>query len=358
MRPAPLHLVVSFVTILSELRLCKESLHGVTIKGLARMSTILKIVAMCLAACGLALPAQAQNYPVKTVRMIVPYAPGGIVDYVGRLMAQRLAEGFGQNVVVDNRPGAGGIIGVEITTKAGADGYTLLIMDPAIVINPSLLPKVPYDIHKDLSPVTILSSSPLVLAINAKVPATSVQDLVTLARSQPGKLSFASAGVGTTPHMAGEFFKARIKQDLVHVPYKGSGPAMADLIAGQVQMTFSSITAALPFIKDGRLRGLATTGEKRATALSNLPTIAESGFPGFEVNLWLAVFVPSKTPQEIVVRLNSDLRRALQQPDVKSGFEKVGAEPVGSTPHEAALFVNNEFAKWAAVIKTANIKVD
>ncbi|HUP93609.1 MAG TPA: tripartite tricarboxylate transporter substrate binding protein [Burkholderiales bacterium] len=314
------------------------------------------VLAGFVAACCLASPAHAQTYPSKTIRLIVPYAPGGIVDYVGRLMAQRLAESLGQNVVVDNRPGAGGVIGVDITSKASADGYTLLIMDPAIVINPTLLPKVPYDLHRDLLPLTIISSSPLVLAINAKVPANSVQELVALAKAQPGKLSFASAGIGTTPHMAGEFFKERIKQDLVHVPYKGSGPAMADLVGGQVQMTFSSITAALPFIKDGRLRGLATTGEKRAPALANLPTIAESGFPGFEVNLWLSMFVPARTPPEIIARLNSELRKALQSGEVKSAFEKVGADPVGNSTQEASAFVQKEFRKWAAVIKTAHIK--
>ena len=305
-----------------------------------------------------AAAANAQTYPTKSVRLIVPYAPGGIVDYAGRLIGQRLSDALGQNVVIDNRPGAGGIIGIETASKASADGYTLLIMDPAIVINPSLLAKVPYDINRDLIPATILSSSPLVLAINAKVAANTLQELVNLARSQPGKLSFASAGIGTTPHMAGELFKARIQQNITHVPYKGSGPAMMDLIAGQVQLTFSSITAALPFIKDGRLRGLATTGAKRAAALPNLPTVAESGFSGFEVNLWLAVFVPGDTPKDIVARLNSELRKTLQHPDVKSGFEKVGAEPVGNTPQEAAAFVKNEFTKWAQVIKTANIKAD
>ena len=309
----------------------------------------------------LACPAQAQQatstaYPSKTIRFIVPYAPGGIVDYVGRILGQRLAESFGQSVVIDNRPGAGGVLGVDITSKATPDGYTLVIMDPAIVINPSLLPKVPYDIHHDLRPVTIVSSSPLVLAVNAKLPANNVQELVALARAQPGKLSFASAGVGTTPHMAGEFFKARIGQEIVHVPYKGSGPAMADLVGGQVQMTFSSITAALPFIKDGRLRGLATTGEKRAAALANLPTVIEAGFPGFEVNLWLAVFVPSKTPADIVARLNSEIRKALQVPEVRAAFDKVGADPVGSSTAEATAFVDKEFRKWAGVIKSANIK--
>ena len=185
--------------------------------------------------------AQGQSYPAKSIRLIVPYPPGGIVDYIGRLLGQRLSEGFGQNVVVDNRPGAGGVIGIETASRANGDGYTLLIMDPAIVINPSLLPKVPYDIHKDLVPVTILSNSPLVLAVNAKVPAASVQELVNLAKSQPGRLTFASAGVGTTPHMAGELFKARIQQNIVHVPYKGMGPAMTELIAEQPELAGDTV---------------------------------------------------------------------------------------------------------------------
>jgi tripartite-type tricarboxylate transporter receptor subunit TctC len=316
-----------------------------------RMQTIIPALA-CVALAGAAALAQGQGYPTKSIRLIVPYAPGGIVDYVGRLVGQRLSEGFGQNVVVDNRPGAGGVIGVETASRASGDGYTLVIMDPAIVINPSLLPKVPYDIHKDLAPVTILSNSPLVLAIHAKVPATSVPELVNLAKSQPGKLAFASAGVGTTPHMAGELFKARIRQNIVHVPYKGSGPAMTDLIGGQVQMTFSSITAALPFIKDGRLRGLATTGAKRAAALRDLPTMLEAGFAGFEVNLWLGLFAPSSTPKNVVAALNAEVRKALASPGVAGGFEKVGAEPLGNTPPEAAAYVRSEFAKWAKVVES------
>ncbi len=321
------------------------------------MKTIIRALA-CVVLAGAATLAQGQSYPTKSIRLIVPYAPGGIVDYVGRLVGQRLSEAYGQNVVIDNRPGAGGVIGIETTSRANGDGYTLLIMDPAIVINPSLLPRVPYDIHKDLTPVTVLSNSPLVLAINAKVRAVSVQELVSLAKSQPGQLSFASAGVGTTPHMAGELFKARIQQNIVHVPYKGSGPAMADLISGQVQMTFSSITAALPFIKDGRLRGLATTGAKRAAALSNLPTMVEAGYPGFEVNLWLGLFTPASTPKNVVATLNSEIRKALQNPSVAGGFEKVGAEPLGNTPPEAQAYVKNEFTKWAKVIQDGKLRAD
>jgi tripartite-type tricarboxylate transporter receptor subunit TctC len=298
----------------------------------------------------------SQTYPSKSIRLIVPYVPGGIVDYAGRLLGQRLSEAYGQNVVIDNRPGAGGIIGIETASKASPDGYTLLIMDPAIVINPSLLDRVPYDLGRDLAPITILSNSPLVLAINAKVQAASVQELVSLAKAQPGKLSFASAGVGTTPHMAGELFKARIQQNIVHVPYKGSGPAMTDLIAGQVQMSFTSITAALPFIKDGRLRGLATTGAKRATALASVPTMTESGFPGFEVDLWLGVFAPANTPRNVVSTLNSGIRKALENPAVSGGLEKVGAEPLGNSPQDAAAYVKAEHAKWAKVIKDGKLR--
>lgn len=320
------------------------------------MTIRLKLVAALVGACAAIAPAHAQSYPSKTIRLIVPYAPGGIVDFVGRLLAHRLSESFGHNVLVDNRPGAGGVVGVEITSRASPDGYTLVIMDPAIVINPSLLLKVPYDIHKDLLPVTVVSASPLALVVNTKVPAANVQELIALARAQPGKLSFASAGMGTTPHMAGELFKARLNLDIVHVPYKGAGPAMADLVAGQVHMMFSSITAALPFINDGRLRGLATTGDKRANALAHLPTLVESGFRGFEVNLWLAVFAPSKTPPEVVARLSSEIRKTLQLAEVKSALDKVGADPIGSTPAEAAAFVLKEFKKWADVIRAANIK--
>jgi tripartite-type tricarboxylate transporter receptor subunit TctC len=292
------------------------------------------------------------------VRLIVPYAPGGIVDYVGRLMGQKLGEGLGQNVVIDNRPGAGGVIGIEMAAKSAADGYTMLIMDPAIVINPSLLPKVPYDIRRDLVAITMVSSSPLVLAVNSKVPATTVQELITLAQSQPGKLSFASAGIGTTPHMAGEFFKARIQRNIVHVPYKGSGPAMTDLVSGQVQMTFSSITAALPFIRDGRLRALATTGAKRASALPNVPTAVEAGLTGFEVDLWLALFVPAGTPKPVIGRLNSELNKALRTADTRASFEKIGAEARGDTPEQAAAYVASEYLKWAKVVKDGNLRAD
>jgi tripartite-type tricarboxylate transporter receptor subunit TctC len=311
---------------------------------------------VALAVLALAAPVAAQGFPSKSLRIVVPYAPGGVVDYVGRTLGQKLSEQFGQAVVIDNRGGAGGMVGAEVAARAGADGYTMLVMDPAIVINQSLQPKVPYDVLKDFRTVTIATSSPLVLAINPKVGAKTVAELVGIAKAKPGALSFASAGVGTTPHMAGEFFKARIAQDIVHVPYKGSGPAMTDLIAGNVQMTFSSIAAAIPFFKDGRLAGLATTGPKRVAALSDLPTMVEAGFPGFEVELWQGVFVPAGTPKDTVDRLHAEVVRALATPDLRAALAKVGNDPVGNSQAEADRFVRAELAKWAKLVKSAGIR--
>ena len=320
-------------------------------RGPAALLAVLASVLACTS-----LPAAAQPFPSKSLRIVVPYAPGGGVDYVGRTLGQKLSEQFGQAVVIDNRGGAGGMLGVEVAARAGADGYTLLVMDPAIVINQSLQPQVPYDVLKDFRTVTIVTSSPLVLAINPKVGARSVTELVTIAKAKPGTLSFASAGIGTTPHMAGEFFKSRIGQDIVHVPYKGSGPAMADLVAGNVQMTFSSIAAAIPFIKEGRLAGLATTGPKRVGALSDLPTMIEAGFPGFEVEFWQGLFVPAATPKDIVARLHAETLKALGTADLRASLAKVGNDPVGNSQAEADQFVRAELAKWAKLVKSAGIK--
>ncbi len=303
-----------------------------------------------------AVLAQGSEFPAKSLRIVVPYAPGGVVDFVGRNLGQRLSEQVGQPVVIDNRGGAGGMVGTEVAARAGADGYTLLVMDPAIVINQSLQPKPPYDVLRDFVTVTVATSSPLVLAINPKVAARSVQDLVAAAKAKPGSLAFASAGVGTTPHMAGEFFKSRIAQNIVHVPYKGSGPAMQDLVGGNVQLTFSSIAAAIPFIREGRLVGLATTGSKRVPALAELPTMIEAGFPGFEVELWQGVFVPAGTPAPVVSRLHAEIVRALQSAELRAALAKVGNDPVGNAQPAAAAFVRAELAKWAKLVKDAGIR--
>jgi tripartite-type tricarboxylate transporter receptor subunit TctC len=297
-----------------------------------------------------------QTWPGRQIQLVVPYAPGGVVDFIGRTVGQRLSTQVGQPVVIDNRPGAGGIIGVDYAARSASDGHTIVVMDPAIVINPTMQEKVPYDVKKDLQAVAVIGSSPLVLVVNPSVPATTLSQLIEYARANPGKLNFVSAGIGTTPHMAGELLKLRAGISMTHVPYKGSGPAMADLVGGQVQIGFSSITAALPYIRDNRLRPLATTGSKRSPALSEVPTVIESGYPGFEVDLWLCIFSPASVPAPIVERLNGEIGKALEDQAVRAAFEKVGVEPRITSVEESTRFVRAEFEKWANVVRDANLK--
>ena len=300
--------------------------------------------------------AAAQTWPARSVQMVVPYAPGGIVDFIARTLGQRLSQQVGQPVVIDNRAGAGGMIGIEYTARSSPDGHTLVLMDPAVVINPVLQEKALYEM-KDLATVAVIGSSPLVLTVNPKLPVTDVAQLVRFAKANPDKLNFATPGIGTTPHMAGELLKARAGIDMAHVPYKGSGPAMADLAAGQVQVGFSSITGALPFIKDGRLRALATSGSNRSAALPDLPTFIEAGYPGFEVDLWLGIFAPAATPATSVARINDEIRSALRDPAVMAAFAKVGVEPRSANPEESARFVRAEHDKWAQVVTGAHLRV-
>jgi len=315
------------------------------------LKKILPLVVLTVAAS-----AGAQLWPTRQVQLVVPYAPGGVVDFIGRTLGQRLSLQVGQPVVIDNRPGAGGIIGVEYTARAGPDGQTLVVMDPAIVINPTLQQKVPYDLQKDLQTVAVIGSSPLVLVANPSVPASTLAALVDYARANPGKLNFVSAGIGTTPHMAGELLSLRANVQMTHVPYKGSGPAMADLVGGQVQIGFSSITAALPFIREGRLRPLATTGSKRSAALPDVPTVIEAGYPGFEVDLWLGVFAPASVPGSVVARMNAEIATALQDQALRAAFATVGVEPRATTVDDSARFVRAEFDKWATVVREAKLK--
>jgi tripartite-type tricarboxylate transporter receptor subunit TctC len=312
--------------------------------------------AIGVVAVATAAAAPAQTFPSKPLRLVVPYAPGGVVDFIGRTLGQRLSEQLGQGVIADNRPGAGGIIGVEATAKSAPDGYTLVIMDPAIVINTVLQDAVPYDVIRDLTTVSIVGSSPLVLASHLELPVKNVAELLAYAKANPGKLNFASAGIGTTPHMAGELLKLRVGAQMTHVPYKGMGPAMADLVAGRVQFSFGSITAALPFLADGRLRGLATTGPKRSGALPDLPTMIEAGLPGFEVELWLGLFAPAGLPREVLARLNAETKKAIEDPQARAAFAKVGVEPRGTSPADAAVFVRAEHEKWGKVVRDAKLK--
>jgi tripartite-type tricarboxylate transporter receptor subunit TctC len=306
----------------------------------------------------LAVPAvgQAQTYPAKPVRLVLPYAPGGIIDYVGRTLAQKLTENLGQPVVAENRPGGGGVLGTDSVARSAPDGYTLVLMDPAIVINPTLQADVPYDVFKNLQTVSIVSSSPEVLVISPTLPVKTFPELVTYGKANPGKLNFASAGIGTTPHLAGEMFKLRTGIDATHIPYKGIGASYTDMMSGKVQMAFSSIAGALPFTTDNRVRAIATTGAKRSSVYPDLPTVAEAGLAGFEVDLWLGVFAPAKLPAPVLARLNVELTKALEAPDLKTALAKVGVEPRGTSPEEGTLFLRAEFDKWKQVIADGKIK--
>ena len=320
------------------------------------ISCRLKRVAVGVLLSLAATAAGAQNYPEKPIRLILPYAPGGIIDYVGRTLAQRLSENIGQPVVAENRPGAGGIAGTDFVAKAAPDGYTILLMDPAVVINPTLQPSIPYDLFKELKTVSVISSSPEVVVVSPTLPIKTFKELIDYGKANPGKLNFASAGVGTTPHLAGELFKLRTGVDATHIPYRGIGASFTDIMSGKVQFAFSSIAGALPFTSDNRVRAIATTGPKRTPAYPDLPTVIEAGLPGFEVDLWLAIFVPNATPANIVNRLNAELKKALDNPDTKAALAKVGVEPRGTSPEEGIEFIRREFEQWKKVIGEAKIK--
>jgi tripartite-type tricarboxylate transporter receptor subunit TctC len=328
-------------------------MKGVNMTACARWWRLALSWALILTA---ASAAQAQTYPSKPVRLVLPYAPGGIVDYVGRTLAQKLTENLGQPVVADNRPGAGGILGTDSVARSAPDGYTLVLMDPAIVINPTLQSDVPYDVFKSLQTVSIVSSSPEVLVVSPALPVATFPELVAYGKANPGKLNFASAGIGTTPHLAGEMFKLRTGIDATHVPYKGIGASFTDMMSGKVQMAFSSIAGALPFTADNRVRALATTGAQRSSVYPDLPTVAEAGLPGFEVDLWLGVFAPSGLPAPVLARLNADLKKALEAADLKAALAKVGVEPRGTSPEQGAAFLRAEFDKWKQVITDGKIK--
>ncbi len=316
------------------------------------------ILAGVLLAAALAPPcAAAQGYPAKAIRMIVPFPPGGPNDILGRVVAQKLTEQLGQQVVVDNRGGAGGIIGAELAARAVPDGYTLLLGGTAsLSINPGLHRKLPYDPLMDFAPVSLVGTAPSILVTHPSLPVKAVRDVIALARARPGQLNFASAGIGTPPHLAGELFKSMAGVDTVHVPYKGGGPALVDLIAGQVNMYFSGISAALPLVRDGKLRGIAVTSAKRTALMPDTPTIAESGLPGYEVGNWYAIVAPAATPKAIVMRLNHEIVTALAVQDVKKRFVELAADPLGSTPDELLQYNRSEISKWAQVIKSAGIK--
>ena len=310
-----------------------------------------------VALLALAAPAGAQTaYPQKPIRMVVPFPPGGGTDILARLFGQKMSETLGQQVIIDNRGGAGGTIGTDIAAKAPPDGYTLILVSGSHAINPGLYPKLPYDSVNDFAPITQLATSPGILVVNPSLPVKSVKDLIALARAKPGQINYASAGSGTPPHLAGELFKVMAKIDMVHVPYKGNAPAFTDVIGGQVSLIFPTMPSAMPFIKSGRLRPIAVTSAKRSPAAPDIPTIAESGLPGYEATSWYGILAPARTPREIVARLHEVLVSIIGSPDMKDKLAAQGLDPVGNTPQQFAAVIKSEIAKWAKVVKASGAK--
>ncbi len=321
------------------------------------MRRFARICALALLACiGNAV---AQSWPAKPLRLMVPYPPGGSADILGRAIGQKLGESLGQQVVIDNRPGAGTAIGAEAVAKSAPDGYTILLGTVSShAINPALTPGLKYDPVKDFAPVSLVASIPFALIVNPAVPANSVKDLIALAKGKPGGLNFSSAGSGTSNHLAGELFKSMTGTFMVHIPYKGSAPALNDLIAGQVQLMFDLVLTTAPHVKAGTVRALAVTAKERSPALPGVPTVAESGVPGYEVSAWFGFFVPAGTPSSVIAALNGATVRALQMPDLRERLASQGADPITDSPEHFAAYVREELVKWTRVVKASAIKPD
>lgn len=312
--------------------------------------------------CALSFQPAAQtaaDFPRRSLRLVVPYPPGGSTDIVGRIVASKLSESLGQQVIVDNRPGAGGNVGTDAVAKALPDGYTLLMSSvTTLAIGASLYSKLPYDLNKDLEPVALVGSVPFVLLVNSAVPAKSVRELIALARAKPGQLNFGSAGTGTSAHFAGEMFKSLAAIDIVHVPYKGNAPAIADLIGGQIQMMFDFLPSAVPFIKSGKVRALAVTPTRRSTALPEVPTIAESGVQAYDVLSYFGVLAPAKTPPQIVARLHGEIAKISSLPDVRERYAREGVEPSHESNDQFRTYLQTEIIKWAKVVKDTGVRAE
>jgi tripartite-type tricarboxylate transporter receptor subunit TctC len=301
----------------------------------------------------------AQPYPTKPVRLVVTYTAGGPADIAARALAQKLAEMWGQQVVVDNRAGAGGIIGTELVAKAAPDGYTLLHGTAAgLIINPLLVKKLPYDTFRDFAPVSMVVIVPQLLVTHPALPATTLKELIALAKARPGALNYASVGIGSPNHLGMELLKSMAGIDMVHVPYKGATPAMADLIAGQVQLAFNGMASVLPQIASGKMKAIAIGSARRSPAAPDVPTVAEAGLPGFEYVAWNGNFAPAGTPAALVNRLSADIRKALAAPDVVQRLASLGSEPGGNTPAEFAAYVKADHARWARVVQAVGLKAE
>jgi tripartite-type tricarboxylate transporter receptor subunit TctC len=313
------------------------------------------ILLVASACCAGAAQAQ-QNYPVRPIRLIVPSSPGGGTDITARIIAPKLGEYLGQQVVVENRPGAGTMIGGEVVARAAPDGYTLLMGISTLAINPAMYKKVPYDALKDFAPISQVVALPNILVTHPSLPVKSVKELIAFAKPRPGQINFASAGVGTNPHLSMELFLSMAGLKMIHVPYKGSGQGVIDLLAGHVPVMTPSILTAIPYLKTKRLRALGVTSAKRAGGTPEIPTIAEAGLPGYEAVQWFGVLAPAGTPRAIVTRLNADVVRTVQAADIKQRLVNDGADPVGSAPEAFAAFIRSETTKWAKVVKDIGIQ--
>lgn len=317
------------------------------------------IACACGALLGVSAPlASAQQYPNKPIRLVVPYPPGGPNDIIGRIVAQKLGDALGQQLIVDNRPGAGGNIGTGVVAKSPPDGYTLLSGGMgSLVMNP-LIEKVPYDPQRDFAPVILMASAPNVLVVHPSLPVKDVKGLIALARVRPGQLNYGSGGVGSTPHLSGALFNTMAKVNIVHIPYKGNAPAITDLLGGQVQLAFLGIPPVQPHVVSGKLRAVAVTSSRRSQALTAVPTVAESGLPGYELSPWYGVLAPAGTPADIVTRLNTVIAKIMRTPDMGERLTAIGAEPETTTPDEYAARIKGDIEKWAKVIRDAKITAE
>jgi len=322
-------------------------------------STATVLRACVLATAVLAPPALAQSYPAKPIRIVVHFPPGGPTDFVARAVGQKLSEAWGQQVLVDNRPGAGGVVGVEMVVRAPADGYTILFATGgSMSIAPAMIAKLPYNVFTDLAPIGLLVINPQMLVLHPSVPANNVRELIKLAKSKPGQLNYASVGAGSPNHLGVEMLKFMTGIDMVHIPYKGTAPAVTDLIAGQVSLMFNSMPSVLPQVQAGRLKGIAVGSAKRSPAAPNVPTVAEAGVPGFEYVTWYGLFAPANTPKDIIAKLNTEVVRILQDKDIAQRFAREGAEPAPGTPEQLAKFMRAEHEQWKKTIAAAKMKLE
>ncbi|WP_293603513.1 tripartite tricarboxylate transporter substrate binding protein [Polaromonas sp. UBA4122] len=316
------------------------------------------MLAFGMASAAAALPALAQTYPARPVRVVVPFAAGGPADVYARVMAQRLQEALGQPFVVDNRPGAGSVIGTDAVAKSAPDGYTLLLMSNAHTVNESLIPNKPFQLMRDFVAIAPINYSDLVLVANPALPVSTLKDLISQAKAKPGKFNYASSGPGTPYHMAGELFKSMAGVSLVHIPYRGSSGARTDVIGGQVDVMFDAVTTMAEQVKAGKVKALATTGKQRSEVLPNVPTMSEAGVPGYEATIWLGLMAPRGTPKAVVDKLNDAVSKIVAQPEIRQLWGKQGAVPLVMTPEVFDKYIRDDIVKWARVIKTAHINVD